>query len=278
MHGAMRRVVLVLGLVSASFGCSSSDGAETTAPGDAPGPITVESPAYDLLMTVHANYDAERIVDGSFRTGFKPGISCTEEQIAGCTLSVCTKTDDATPGTAVDPGKITASSPSFGEAVEIPVADGYGRVVQSGAFPDGEEVRLVGAGSAEVAPFDLKVRVPASFQLKTIGACSSDAECALPAGDVVVTWSGGSGTLSVSLQEILDVDPRASLSCRFAAAAGKGRIPGEALAKLPRKYAYSVGLTGFETTVASTAGAGLHVGVRSMRWSNKSGPKSVTLP
>lgn len=269
----------LLALASVVVGCSSNDSSSTTSGGSGSDPVTLPSVTADLSMSVIANAGAERLVMGTFLDGYDSGTSCSKETVAGCTLSVCTKTDSAKPGTPIDPGAIKASSPSIGTDIAVPLTAGYARLVQPGTFTDGEEVRVVGAGSATVAAFDLKVKVPGSYTVSKLGGCAPGAagtKCDLSDAAPVLEWTGAAGAvLVVSLQESVDVTPRTSLSCGFDASKGNGKIPADALAKLPRKYPYVVSFSARGTPAAGT-GTGKTTGVGATR--TGSGSLTVTLP
>ncbi len=253
----MRHPLLLV--VSVCLGCSS-EAAPTGSD-----PVAPPTLSADLTLLVFANGGAERLVMGAVATGGTPSQKCTVEKVGGCSLSVCEKVA-GTPATPVDPGRLTASSPSIGDAVEIPVTSGYARLIQAGDFKSGEVVRLIGAGSAVVAPFDLSVVVPSPVQFTSLGGCPSGAKdkCTLSESPPIARWTGGTGTLSVLLQPTLDTPTFTQLTCAYAASAGTGRLPPEAIARLP-KGSYRARPTVFETPVVVAGGAGLKTGVVSQR-------------
>lgn len=271
-------VLCVLG----SAGCSSSE-SSVVAPATGPAPIAYAPAAVDVSLSAYANAGSERIVDGFFATGRQTGVSCTSETVEGCSFSACTQVDNATPGTIVDPGAVKVTSPSMGTDVPLTLdaKTGYGRIVQSGDFADGEEVRVVAAGGATVAAFDLKVKIPGALKAGAIGTCglssgSGSSTCDLPEASPVVRWTGGGSTVLVSLSPTIDGSTYGTLRCAFAGAAGSGQIPAAALAKLPKGTAYRVSVSSVEVA-ASTAGATPSVGLSSQRRSSTS-LASVKLP
>lgn len=280
MRFTARRPSLFAVLVVA--GCSSSE-SSPGAPSTGPAPIALPSVKVDVALSAYANGGAERIVDGYFATGRQTGISCTTETIEQCAISTCTQVDNATPGTVVDPGAVKVSSASMGADLPLTLdaKTGYGRIVQSGDFADAEEVRVVGAGGATVAAFDLKVKIPAALEAKTIGSCgvaaSSTASCALPESAPVVTWSGGGKTVFVSLAPTLDLSSYTTLRCAFAGAAGSGQIPAAALAKLQKTTGYRVSVASAEDPATTASGVTPSVGLAGQRRS-KTTLASVSLP
>lgn len=251
----MRQLLLFVGVC---LGCSSE-----AAPVGGSDPVAPPKLSADFALLVFANGGAERLVMGAFSTGGTPGSKCTVETVAGCSLSVCEKVTGS-PATPVDPGRLTASSPSIGEAVEIPLTSGYARLIQPGDFKSGETVRLIGAGSATVAPFDLSVVVPAPIQFTSFGGCPSGAKdkCTLGETAPVARWTGGgAGTVTVSLQPTLD---STQLACSFSAAGGAGRFPAEAVARLP-KGSYQARPSVLEKPAVVEGGTGLKTGVMPQR-------------
>lgn len=261
----------------AGIGCSSGDASTTsdvTGSDPVPGPATLSNYA----MNVTANAVAERLVMGTFLDDYRPGTSCTKEEVAGCLVSVCTKTDGASAGTPVDPGKLTASSASIGTDVPVPLTGGYARLVQAGTFADDEEVRVVATGGAAIGGFDLKVKVPGKFTVTKLGSCAPGAagtKCNLSEAAPVIEWTGAPDAIVVvGLLESADVTPHTTLSCNFAGAKGNGKIPAAALAKLPRKWPYTVAVSARGAAAVSSSGKTTAV-FPSRTWSNS---LTVTLP
>ncbi|MBI2393061.1 MAG: hypothetical protein HYV09_25985 [Deltaproteobacteria bacterium] len=253
----MRLASLLAATSITVLACSSDDGAASIT---APAPIAWSAPTSDVEIAVIANGASERIVQAFFATGRKTGVSCTSESVAGCEVRTCTKTDDATKGTVLDPGTVTVSSPTIGDAVPLAIdpSNGFGRIIQPGLFPAGEEVRVVATGGSSFPAIDLKVKSPATFEPKSLGGCSQRTTADAPACDLadtapVATWSGGSRVIVVSLSPTLDLPTITSLHCAFDGATGKGQLPSAALAKLSGDQTYRVSVTGFEdpTTTAT---------------------------
>jgi hypothetical protein len=239
--------------------CSSSSSASV----QVEDPIAYESPASDWSLLVLANAGAERIVQGSASTSTTPS-ACTTEEVSGCKVSKCGRPGEPTPGVAIDAGKLTATSKSIGDHVEIPVTSGFFRLIQSGDFADDEDVQLTGSGGADVPAFDLHVSIPGKLEPKSVGSCSGGgATCPLTEASPVIEWSGGANAyVQVGFAPVLDTDEKTSLSCVFDGGAGKGRIPEAALAKLPAAT-YGVSLVALGTKVVSGK-----MGVVPQRWTS----------
>jgi hypothetical protein len=229
----------------------------------------------DISLQVIANAGAERIVGGYFATNRGTGIACTTQTVEGCEVSVCSQVDNKVPGTIIDPGAVKVSSASMGTDVPLTIepTTGYGRIVQSGDFVADEEVRVVAAGSAMLAAFDLKVKVPAALEAKSIGSCgqatSTTASCALPEASPVVSWTGGGKTVIVQLYPTLDTSSYTELVCAFAGAGGSGQIPAAALAKLQKTSGYRVSMASVADSAVTVAGALPSVGLGAQRWASK---------
>lgn len=241
------------------------------------GPIAFANPKADIELTLLANAGAERIVQGFFATGRKTGTTCTTETVEGCVVSTCTATDDATPGTIVDPGTVTVSSTTFGEK-PLPAIDaqGFTRVVQPGDLPAGEEVRVSSTGAALPA-FDLKVKSPGAVSSASFAGCtkSTTGSCEVTQAAPVAKWTGGSKVVVVSLSPSLDTATKISLRCAFDGSKGAGQLPAAALAKLPRGN-YGVAMTGYDD--AATTSGTPSVSLVSQRWGSPgTGPTSVQL-
>lgn len=103
-------------------------------------------------------------------------------------------------------------------------------------FPDaGEDIRIMGSGSAAVPAFDVTLKLHSFPKLGAFGPCADDAKgCELPAGDQPLSWTGGAGgQIRATVTPAVDRWPQTSVTCYFTADSGKGLVPGEALGKLP---------------------------------------------
>ncbi len=273
------RFIVLAALCTAS--CSSSSEPPSTGAGDAVSPVPRTATSPDLTIAILANTSnpsGERIVSGHFATGLEGSTlspKCTREDVEGCRVLTCPKGDAAIVPTPVDPGTVTLSSATFGMDVAMPKPDaaGFARVIQPGDFPGGETMRVVGTGSASVAPFDLSIAIPARFGNVTLGACTQStqgAPCELSDPAPIVAWTGGGeGFVTLALTEGADIAPKVSVSCTYPANAHRGRVPAAALAKLPRKWSTMVNLTASMDSVVATEGTGAKVRLRSTRWEGK---------
>lgn len=217
-----------------------------------PAPIAHEfQPVNGPQVTVTANGGSERIVDGMFTTGRKPGTFCeVKELVAGCAIESCTRLESAdADGTVVDPGAVTISSPSLGKSVPlVPNTTGYARVVQPGDFGLGEVVHVSATGSASLPAFELDVRVPGIAAPKSFGNCGVAASQTAPGichltDAPVAKWSGGDKVVLVTVAPIGLRSSYEKLVCAFDGSLGAGRIPDEALARLNPADPYGVGIT-----------------------------------
>jgi hypothetical protein len=246
------------------LGCSSAD--SESANGSPP--IAVKQSTVELRILV-LDFGGERAITGSFREGYKPRVSCERSAVAGCTINVCTDTGVETAGTPVDPGKITVSSPTYGNDVEVPVTNGSPKLLDSTPFPDAAEaLRFVGAGSAKVAAFDLTVKMPTRPKLESIGSCPATSPVCESARDgITLSWTGGAGGwVRVELVPA-SAGTQTSLTCFFNGDSGKGRIPAQALAKLDEWDSnYGLRFVGGAGPVESQGGAGLPVAIDVERW------------
>lgn len=274
----MRRALLLLGF-AVFLGCSSSEDGGSSAAETGSGPIAFAAPKADVELILLANAGSERIVQGFFATGRRTGNTCTTETVEGCVVSTCTATDDATAGTVVDPGTVTVSSTTFGDA-PLPAVDpktGFTRLIGTGDLPAGEEVRVSSKGAALPA-FDLKVKSPGAFTAVSFAGCTKSATgtCEVTAAAPVAKWNGGSKVVTVSLAPALDTPTKISLRCAFDGSKGAGQIPAAALARLPRDKSYLVGWTGYDD--AATTSGTPSVSLVSQRWpAPGTGPTSVHL-
>jgi hypothetical protein len=183
-----------------------------------------------------------REVRASFVAGERS--PCVEEPVtAGCSLRRCSTVAER--GTAVDPGRLTASSESLG-SVDFKVESGHGTIYQMGEFADDEIVRIAATGSASVSEFDLRVKVPARFRVTRFGNCvvSTDVDivpCSLGDASPLLEWSGlADGDLMVTLTDTTKGAEASVMTCTFAAAAGNARIPESALAALPHHDVFEI--------------------------------------
>lgn len=270
--------LLLAGALLLPLGCSSSDDAST----GGPTPIAWTAPQAEIELSVLANGGVERLVMATFLTGEKLDVICTSESVGGCEVRTCSKGGELSAGTKVDPGAVTVSSASFGDATPMSVdATGYGRIVQMGDLPPGEEVRVTATGSASLPAFDLKVRAAAMLEPKTLGNCGQRGPdvtaCQLTDAAPVATWTGGSKVVTVSLAPALDLPTKTTLRCAFDGAAGKGQLPAAALAKLAGDQAHTVSVVGYDDAASTPAGSTPSVALTSMRWTTTKGLQPVRL-
>src|SRR5687767_1154456 len=118
-------------LVLATLGCSSEEDEGPKGADPIPATLAPTPSPYTTAgsITIASNGSLERIIDALFAKTNPP--TCTPEVVAGCTVATCDKTIETV--VPVNPGKITISSPSIGENVELPIMMGRGRIVQGGA-------------------------------------------------------------------------------------------------------------------------------------------------
>jgi hypothetical protein len=253
----MRLSLLSFSILAA---CSSSSTASSTGAGD---PIAYEPASSDFSLLVLANAGAERIVQGSASTSTTP-TSCTTEVVSGCKVTKCGRPGEPTPGVAIDAGRLTVTSKSIGDHVEIPVMSGFFRLIQSGDFANDEDVQITSTGGADVPAFDIHVTIPGKLEPKSVGSCApGGATCPLAETSPVIDWTGGSNTyVQVAFTPVLDTDEKTSATCVFDGSKGAGRIPDGVLAKLPAAT-YGVSLFGLGAKVVSGK-----MGVVPQRWTS----------
>ncbi len=230
-----------LSLVLASAGCSSSSSGPGATTGADPIAPTSTTPA-DASYFAQANNQSETLVNAYFQLTTAGGTPCTSEVVAGCTITTCTKSGTTATTVNLDPGALSVTSASLGTGTPVALTGGYGRIVKEVPFPAGELVELKGAGGADFPAFDVTATIPPVLSGLGFDGCTStsaDAPCVLSASGSVASWTGATGaTVGLSLSPTLDTATQLSLSCRWDGAGGAGRIPGEALAKLPKGQSY----------------------------------------
>jgi hypothetical protein len=227
------------------------------------------SDAADVTFLAIANGNAEAIVEASFALVTAGGNACTKTLVAGCSATTCTTSTTPVSVIALDPGSLTATSPTFGDHVAITLVNGVGRVVVEKGWPAGEQVGLEAIGGADFPGFDATVTIPPDLTDVTIDGCTSTvatAPCALSASGPIVTWQGGADTfVIVDLSPTLDTATTHSLSCQFSGDQGVGQIPAEALATLDPAATYSATLATHDPSVTAIHGTHFTVAMAAER-------------
>lgn len=272
----MRRAPLLpIVALATSIGC-----ADEAHEGSAP--IAFARPDAEIELTVRVDGNAERVVEGIFSLEAKGALACTTEVVEGCTVQTCTRSSDPDSwsyGTVVDPGALTVHSPSFGSTPLPPVdaRSGFVMLVQIGDLARGEEVRVVATGSATLEAFDLTVRAAEPFRPTSFGGCTTRDACVVAESSPVAKWSGGGKIVQVRLRPDGDRQTPISLSCAFDGAAGAGRMPSRALAKLPREPRYTLSFLGFDQFAVTAPDKGPRLALVSSRTMQGSAPTSIIL-
>jgi hypothetical protein len=269
----MRRFIFpIFAFTTLLAACSSSSSGGTTPTGGGSAPIPPDpAKKFDVPFYAIQNAGQERLVMASFVVGTSSGV-CTTETVAGCAVTTCDASGAPTTATPIDGGSFSASSPSLGTDVALTMQGGYGRIVQPGAFAEGEQVRLVSTGGADIPAIDQTVTIPANVTGLSVDGCTStsvDSPCAFSSAGATVSWSGGAGAIvGVGIASTLQTAHTVSVSCQFDGNSGSGRVPGEALAKLTGLTNLTLGASP-RSTLTTVSGSKYAAGVYAIRFTGE---------
>ncbi len=265
---------VLVGVVSLSSACGGS----TERAQDAPGPTAPSSAelSADTAFYAHMSSAYERVVQAVF-AGAPGDVVCQRELVAGCVVSTCTPgagTSKFSP--AYDPGAVSASSPSLGGELAIPLTAGMGRIIQQGLFTEGEQIRLKAAGGADFPTLDELVTVPEAMSVLAVDGCTAtnaaDQRCALQASGAHLDWSGARGArVDVSIATYPPVSTYVGVKCSYDGAAASGWLPRDALARLAGQPSLRLGIALLDGAPRLHAGATHAVAVYMRRWPAVSG-------
>jgi hypothetical protein len=206
-------------------------GADASPPGDGGGATKVGAVA--IAQTPGAYVATALFSDPPFTTG------CTRSAGALCDVSDCPA--QPTPGLSPkSAGSITftgALLPTPGVTIAPGAGDAYGAVSTPGrGWNGGEQIVAVAQGGADVPAFRAEGAAPLDAAWSSPALPATGAPLTLSRSTpLAIEWTGGSGTVTVSLRGAKPGigQGHVALDCAFDAAAGVGTIPVADLQRLP---------------------------------------------
>lgn len=227
----------MLALNAILLGCASSP------PESAPGPIPLPdiSPSPVRFLVSSSGHDSACLIYGIDARGNTSGQICeTVAVVENCVIRHCEPKPKSDGWTSIDLGRVTVTSDCLG--TEVPLSGEFHSASGKAPFAPGEMVHVSGAGSADLEPFEIDVKVPSAPTGRMFGGCGPVEyglpECRTSDPSPIVKWTGGSDYVIVELLNSTTLSDY--LTCAFDAAPQKGRIPAAAIARMPREYSYGV--------------------------------------
>lgn len=162
---------------------------------------------------------------GAANAEFTVAVRCTEQAFGACAVRTC----PATPPAGASAGTITVTGAAAPVSL-VPQGTNYATLGTPDLYQGGEMLTYAAAG-ADVPAFTGDLVVTSQAQLTAPEITPTSADVVVDrTKDLAVTWTGGSGEITVAISA--NADPMHVVSCRFPASSGADSVPAAALAML----------------------------------------------